>query len=254
MAELPKLIGISMSKKGRKTKRKTNHQRPQPAGWDTSMKAVLKPEHVERVSDTEVRITFPECPDYDIDEDEIIHVNIPPSALVNATEPVYAGSFTIRADTFEERIDNAIKALSEEKEGLKKNAAVPSFMFTFFTCEIVAKSIVSICKYKGTNRKTPTDKWSTKEINSALRELGIEYDEDSVTNLFAENKRVMASEMSARVLRDCIAHRMKSVHRDAVKRRYDSLMATMKEFLSAIDVWREENNYEVPEYKNRKGT
>ncbi len=244
-----------MSKKGRKSRRKAKqHQRPQPAGWDTSMKSVLKPEHVERISDTEVRITLPECQDYDIDEDEIIHVNIPPSALVKATKPIYAGSFTIRADTFEERIDNAIKALSEEKEGLKENAAVPSFIFTFFTCEIVAKSIVSICKFKGTSRKTPTDKWSTKDINRALKELGIEFNEDSVINLFAENKRVVASEMSARVLRDSIAHRMKSVHRNAVKRRYDSLMATMEGFLNSVDVWREKNNYEVPEYKNRKRT
>jgi len=243
-----------MSKKRHKTKGKTSRKRPQPAGWNISMKAVLKPEHVERISDTKVRITLPECTDYDIDEDDMIHVNIPTSALVKATEPVYAGSFTIRADTFEERIDNAIKALSEEREGIKENAAVPSFIFTFFTCEIVAKSIVSICKYKGTSRKTPTGKWSTKEINGALRELCIQFDENSVTNLFAENKRVMASEMSARVLRDSIVHRMKSVHRNAVRRRYVSLMTSMEQFLSAVSAWREENNYEVPEYKNRKGT
>ncbi len=202
------------------------------------MKAVLKPENVERISDTEVRITLPECSDYDIDEDEIIRVTIPPSALVNATEPVDAGTFTIKADSFEERIDNAIKALREEREGLKEAAAVPTFLFTFITCEIIAKSIVSMCKFKGTNRKTPADKWSTKDVNNALRELNIKLDKETVSYLFAEDKMILASEMSARVLRNCIVHRMKSVHREAVKRRYDSLMNHMEKFLFIIETWR----------------
>ena len=243
-----------MSKKGRKTKKSANHKRPQPAGWNDSVKIMLKPEHVERLSDTQVKITLPPCEDFDIDEDETIHVTIPPSAVVNATEPIYAGSFTIKALTFEGRIDNAIKALSEEKESLKEDAAVPIFMFTFFACEIIAKSIVSICKYKGTSRKTPTDKWSTKDINNAIKELGIHIDETSVNTLFAENKRVVASEMSARVLRDSIAHRMKAVHRNAVKRRYNSLIETMERFLKSVDAWRKKNNYVVPEYKNREKT
>lgn len=226
-----------MSSKNRKGSRNKRRQRPQPAGWDIAVKTLLKPEHIERVSDTEVKITLPECPDYDIDEDETIRVTIPPSVLVKSTEPVDAGTFTIRADTFEERIDNAIQALNDEKGSLTKEAAVPTFMFTFFTCEIIAKSIVSMCRFKGTNRKTPTDKWSTKDVNDALRELQIDIDKETITGLFAEDKIIIASDMSARVLRNCIAHRMKSVHRNAVKRRYESLMAQMEEFLNTIRSW-----------------
>jgi hypothetical protein len=226
-----------MSKK-KNSKQKDVQVRPQPAGWETSMKVLLKPEHVERVSDTEVRMTLPECADYDIDEDEVVHVTIPASALTKPTESVYAGAFTIKADTFEERIDNAIKGLGEETQGHNDGAAVANFILTFFTCEIVAKSIVSICKYKGTGRKTLASKWSTKDINNALKELSIGINESIVTALFAENKRVVASEMSARALRDSIAHRMKSVHRKAVKRRYDDLMQNMQEFLGAIEKWR----------------
>ena len=85
------------------------NKRPQPAGWEAAVQKLLKPEHIERVSDTEIRITMPPCPDFDIDEDEIIHVTIPPEVLVKSTKPIYAGPFTIKADTYEERIDHAIQ-------------------------------------------------------------------------------------------------------------------------------------------------
>lgn len=235
-----------MPKKKRENKGKFNQsqRRPQPAGWGSSVKTLLKPEHVERLSDTQVRITLPECPDYDIDEDETINVTIPASALEKSTEPLNAGSFTIRANTYEERIDYAIQALKEEQACLGENTAVPSFIFTFFTCEIVAKSIVSKCKFKGTNRKSLTDKWSTKEINKAISELKIDFDEASVKALFSEEK-VVASQMSARALRDNIVHRMKPVHRNAVKQRYNPLMSTMQKFLSAVDAWRETTHHNI---------
>ena len=201
---------------------------------------MLKPEHVERISDTEVRITLPPCPDFDIDEDEIVHITIPPSMLANSTAPVYAGSFTIHADTYEERIDNAIKGCKEELSLLSDDAVVSRFLIEFFTCEIVAKSIVSKYSHKGTGKKSLVGKWSTKDANSAIEKLGIEFDESAVRLLFSEEKAV-ASEMSARKLRDNICHRMKSVHRKAVQRRYDSLTGSMAEFLAAVEIWRRNN-------------
>lgn len=87
------------------------------------MKRVLKPEHVERLNDKQVRITLPACPDFDIEEDEEIEVWIPPTALVNATRPIFAGKFMIKADSFEERIDNAVSRA-------ERRASRPRFAFS----------------------------------------------------------------------------------------------------------------------------
>ena len=223
----------------------------QPGGWSASVKPLLSAENVELIADNQVKITLPKCEDYDIDEDETISVVIPAESLVKSTVPIDAGTFTIRADTFEERIDNALKALHEEKKGLSQSTAVPSFMFTFFTCEIVAKSLISLCKYKNTPRKTPTQKWSVNKITSALSELDISINENILNYIFEENKRVVASKMSARALRNCVAHKMKSVHRNAIKIRYTELMSNMDIFLNEIEEWRKKNNHNIPDYSLR---
>jgi hypothetical protein len=185
-----------------------------------------------------VRITLPVCPDFDIEEDETVPMWIPASALKNSTQPIYAGSFVVKAATFKERIDNAILALEEEHECLGQATSVPSFIFTFFTCEIVAKSIVGYCKFKDTGRKSLPGKWSTKEIENAINELEIGFDSESIRFLFSE-EQLVASQMSARVLRDNIVHRMRSTHRKAVKIRYVSLMEAMQRFLDAVKGWRD---------------
>jgi hypothetical protein len=105
-------------------------------------------------------------------------------------------------------------------------------------CEIVAKAIASHARYGRTGRKALADKWSTKDIAQALADLGIQFDQVQLDALFS-TVPALASEMSARALRDSIAHRMKRVHRQAVRGRYDSLMETMEAFLRTIDAWRE---------------
>lgn len=228
-----------MNRRTRKNKHRPNHKRPQPAGWEAAVKKLLKPEHVERVSDTVVKIHWPPCPDFDIEEDEIVHITIPPEALVKSTVPLYAGSITIKADSYEERIDHSIEGLREEETLLAEDAVVPRFLFTFFACEIVAKAIVSKYRHRGTNKKALVGKWSTKDINSALNYLNIDFDQLAVNSLFSEEK-VVASEMSARQLRDNVVHRMKSVHRNTVRNRYDFLMTTMQEFLDVVQEWRKQ--------------
>ena len=49
--------------------------------------------------------------------------------------------------------------------------------------------------------------------------------------------QVGATDMSARVLRDNVVHRMKSVHRDAVRSRYDELMPLMRGFVDRVGDW-----------------
>ena len=217
-------------------KKKKNRPRRQPEGWNKAVNAMLKPEHVVRVSDTEVRITLPPCPDYNIEEDETIHVWIPPEALSKAEEPVYAGPFVIKADTYEQRIDNAIQAMKEEKSGVA--AAVPTFLIAYFACEIVAKSIVGHLKFRGTSRKSLPKSFTTKDVSDALKDMQIDFSNDSVKLLFA-TEPLLASEMSARKLRDVIVHTMKPHYRSAVRERYESLMKTMTAFLGAVEVWRE---------------
>lgn len=115
---------------------------------------------------------LPPRPDYDIEEDEIVPIWIPPEVLVKSDRPIYAGSFTIKADTYEERIDHAIQGLKEEQSG---DAAVATFLLTFFTCEIVAKSVVGHSKFKGTGRKSLPGKWTTKDVSRALKNLKIDF-------------------------------------------------------------------------------
>jgi hypothetical protein len=202
------------------------------------MKGVLKPEHVERLNDTQVRITLPLCPDYDIEEDEVVEDWIPPEVLVKSDRPIRIELFTIKADTYEERIDHAIKGLKEEQSSLGSDARVATFLLTFFTCEIVAKSIVGHSQYGRTGRKSLPGGYTTKNVSDALRKLKINFDQKSVGKLFSADKGELASEMSARNLRDAIVHRMKLQHRSAVRKRYEYLMGTMGEFLSAIEAWR----------------
>src|SRR5688500_4788276 len=103
-------------------------RRRQPAGWDKAMKRVLKPKHVDRLSDNQVRITLPPCPDFDIEEDEDVEVWIPAAALVNTTYPIFAGKFTIKADSFEERIDRAMQGLSEERAEVESRSPLADFL------------------------------------------------------------------------------------------------------------------------------
>jgi hypothetical protein len=142
-------------------------KRPQPAGWDKAVRRLLRPEHVERQSDAQMRITIPAVPDVDIEEDEIVRESVPAAALANGTHDLDAGTFTIKADTLEERIDNAIRGLREERVRLGEGAELATFLLAFFTCEIVAKALVSYVKYGRTGRKALADKWSTKDISTA---------------------------------------------------------------------------------------
>ena len=215
-------------------------RRPQPAGFNKAVKPLLRPEHIERISDTQIRINFPPVPDFDIEEDEIVRVPIPPAMLKNAT-PGIEGTFTIKADSFEERVHNALRGLKEERAELGDCSQLATFLLTFFTCEIVAKALVSHIKYGRTGRKALADKWSTKDLSSALDKLSIQYDRESLDALFS-TEQALASEMSARVLRDSIAHRMKDVHRRAVRARYRDLMAEMDGFLSVVATWREQSD------------
>jgi hypothetical protein len=229
------------------------NRRPQPAGWDKAVKRLLKPEHVERISDTQVRITLPPVPDFDIEEDEVVRVRVPASALVNATRDIDAETFTIKADSFEERIDNALEGLKEERAALGNCSELATFLLTFFTCEIVAKAVVSHVRYGRTGRKALADKWSTKDISSALAQLDIQHHVESLDALFS-TEQALASEMSARVLRDSIAHRMKDVHRRAVRARYRELMAKMDGFLLAAANWREQSGLTIQSSDLPNGT
>jgi hypothetical protein len=217
--------------------KRSQKKRPQPAGWNKAVRRLLTPEHVERLSDTQVRITLPPAPDFDIEEDETVRVTIPASALVNSKQDIDAGTFTIRADTFEERIDNALKGLADERARLGVGAELATFLLTFFTCEIVAKALVSHVKYGRTGRKALADKWSTKDLAAAMAKLGIPHERSALDALFSEEP-ALASEMSARKLRDCIAHRMKDVHRNALRARYDSLLSDMDKYLATATEWR----------------
>lgn len=209
----------------------------QPAGWSSAVKRMLKPEHVTRLSDTQVQITLPPCPDFDIEEDETVEVWIPAAAFTKSDKPVYAGSFTIKADTYFERIDTAINGLKEERESLAVDAKVTHFLLTFFTCEIVAKSVISYSKNKGTNRNDLVGTWTTKDIKRSLQDLKIDFSTSNVEKLFS-TERALASEMSARSLRDNITHRMKHQHRSAVRNRYEEIMGAMMQFLSVVEKWR----------------
>jgi len=214
-------------------------RRPQPGGWDKAVSRLLKPEHVKRVSDTQVEITLPPAPDFDIEEDEIVRIRVPAAALVHSLEDLDAGTFTIKADSFEERIDNALSGLREERDQLGAVSELASFLLTFFTCEIVAKAIVSHVKYGRIGRKALSDKWSTRDVSSALTTLGIPFDVNSIDALFSTEQK-LASEMSARALRDIVAHRMKDTHRRAVRARFKDLMAEMEHFLELVELWRKQ--------------
>lgn len=87
-------------------------------------------------------------------------------------------------------------------------------------------------------RKALADKWSTKDIAKALTALDIQFDQVQLDSLFS-TVPALASGMSGRALRDSIAHRMKRVHRQAVRDRYGSMMETMEAFLRTIDAWRQ---------------
>jgi len=210
----------------------------QPAGWNKAVRRMLKLEHVERLSDTQVRITLPPCPDFDIEEDETVEVWIPAAALKNSDRPLYAGSITIKADSYWQRIDNAIQALKEERSGLGPETAVSDFLLTYFACEIVAKSIVSGSKHTASGRKSLQKQVTTRDICRALAKLQVNLNRSSVDALFSLEQS-LASDMSARRLRDKIVHGMKPQYRSAVRHRYTSLMAKMIAFLNAIEMWRE---------------
>ena len=211
-------------------------KRPQPGGWSEAVQRRLRPEHVERISDTQVKITLPPCPDFDLEEDEVVDVWIPATALKNAKEPIYGGSFTIKADTYVERIQHAIQGLNEERDALPEHAKLPHFLLTFFACEIIAKSVVSMHKNKGRNTKALSSRWNTKEISSALQDLGIQASSAKIEQLFSTAK-AFASEMSARSLRDNVVHRLKGPHREAVRNRYDELMPIMQDFVKSVETW-----------------
>jgi hypothetical protein len=151
-----------------------------------------------------------------------------------------AHSRSNKADSFEERIDNALSGLREERDQLRAAASeLASYLLTFFTCEIVAKAIVSHVKYGRVGRKALSDKWSTKDVSSALTTLGIPFDENSIDALFSTEQK-LAGEMSARALRDSVAHRMKDTHRRAVRARFKGLMAEMEQFLGLVELWRKQ--------------
>jgi len=230
-----------MTKKSIKSRKGEGTKKPQFSGWNSNRDKYLKPENIERLSDSQLKITWPPMPDYDIDEDEVIQFWIPPEVLVKSTKPVYAGSFTIKADSYIQRIDKVLLALEEEHSSLGEDTAVPSFIFTFFACEILAKTIVSYCKYNGTDRKSLSGKWSTKDINSAIAKLDIKFSSEFVAKLFSEEKK-LASEASARSLRDSVAHKMKSVPRSAIKSRYGELMTLMDTFILEVSRWRDKVN------------
>lgn len=211
-------------------------KRPQPGGWSEAVQRRLRPADVVRISDTKFEITLPPCPDFDIEEDEVVHIWIPASVLQNSKEPIYAGSFTIKADTYEERINHAIEGISEERRALPNNAKLAHFLLTFFACEIIAKAVVSLHKNRGKNTKALSKIWSTKDINRALSELGIAVAPARIDELFSKT-RSLASEMSARDLRDNVVHRLKRQHREAVRDRYEDLMLGMDEFLNAVGSW-----------------
>jgi hypothetical protein len=128
--------------------------------------------------------------------------------------------------------------MKEERGEPGAPSALTSFLLTFFTCEIVAKAIVSYARYGRTGRKALADKWSPKDIPKALTALDIQYDQ-GLLNLLFSTATALASEMSARALRDNIAHRMKRVHRQAVRDRYSVLMDAMEGFLLAASAWRD---------------
>jgi hypothetical protein len=205
------------------------------------MENLLKPEHWEFPSNTEACLPLPPCPDYDIEEDETIEVWVPAEALEKSDKPIRAGQYTIYADTYEQRIDHAIQGLKEEQSGLDSDMRVATFLLTFFTCEIVAKSIIGRSENEGTNRKSLPERYKAKEVTCALKERKIDFDQGAVEKLFSSAK-VGASEMSARMLRNQIAHRMKPQYRKAVRERYESLMGTMGEFLSAVEAWRKQSS------------
>ena len=213
---------------------KHKHPQPHPAGFHKAMKGVLKAEHVERLNDAQVLITLPPC----LEEDEIVEDSIPSEVLVKSDKPIRIKLSTIKADTHEERIDHAIQRLKEERSALGSDARLAAFLLTFFTCEIVARSIVGHVEYKKTGRKSLPGSYSTKDVNAALKKRHIIFDQKSVGKLFSATKGELASEMSARDLRDKIVHGMKPQHRSAVRGRYESLMGTMMEFLSAVEAWR----------------
>ena len=210
---------------------------PQPAGWEKAVESMLKTEHIEFPSNAKAHITLPSCPDYDIEEDEVIDVWIPAEALAESDKPIYAGFFTIKAESYQERIDHAIQGLKEEKSGLGPDAAVATFLLTFFTCEIVAKSVICDFLYEGTDRKSLPKKYNAEDLSNALEFRKINFEKESVEKLFSLGK-TLASKMSARQLRNKIVHRMKPQYRSAVRERYESLMGTMTEFLSAVEGWR----------------
>jgi hypothetical protein len=214
--------------------------RAQPAGWDKAVLRLLKPEHFRRVSDTQVEITLPAIPDFDIEEDEIVPVRVPAFMLSRSTVNLDAGVITIKADSFEERIDNALVGLREEREQLGASSELASFLLTFFTCEIAAKAIVSHVRYGRAGRKALSDKWSTRDVLAALAALGIASDVDTIGALFS-TEHAVASEMSAKALRDSIVHRMKDTHRRAVRARFVELMQTMERFLDLIAAWRKQS-------------
>jgi hypothetical protein len=215
------------------------NRRPQPGGWDTAVTRLLKPEHVE-ISGTQRKVTLPPCPDFDIEEDEEVEVWVPPQLVAGATGPIYAGKFTISADSYEERIDHALHGLKEERAAMGPSSPLATFLVTFFTCEILAKAVVSYDKNRGTGRKTLPATWpSNKEIAKAIKACDIQLDLADLDALFTKHPATLASEMSARELRDCIVHRMKGVHRDAVRTRYAALMGAMDLFLGAVATWRD---------------
>ena len=131
------------------------------------------------------------------------------------------------------------QGMKEERNALPEHARLVHFLLTFFACEIIAKSVVSMHMNKGKKTKALSSKWNTKEINSALNDLGILVSPVRIDQLFSKAKS-LASEMSARDLRDNIVHRLKGPHREAARHRYEELMPAMLEFVDVVEAWAEQ--------------
>lgn len=67
------------------------------ANVQTALKA--NPSNVVRTSDTVLTITLPPVSTYTIDTDQTIYVSIPSNSTSTSTQPIYAGSFTVKAVT-----------------------------------------------------------------------------------------------------------------------------------------------------------
>ena len=107
------------------------------------------------------------------------------------------------------------------------------FLWSYYSCEYVAKSLQAGRKGKRTESESHVN---VASLEAALKYYGVKYHKNDIQPIFEGSQRKVATKKkSARGLRDAIVHGMHTSTFDEIKLRGLDLNQKMNRFLSAVE-------------------